>query len=135
MQLRNMTMADADKMLEWKNYFETRQFTIQSHDEISKEAHYKWLPDNLKYFKVIEIDGKPCGAVRVQENEISIWVDRDYRGKGIATFIIEQISEIGMIAHIVDGNVGSMKCFIRAGFEPIKYVITTKSCNYYIFKK
>jgi len=127
MILRPMTIADADFMLELKNYPETRRFAIATHDEISKDSHYKWLEKNIQYFCVI---GDLQGAIRIQDNEISIWVDRKYWGKGIASWVLESISEVGMIAKIVNGNVGSFKAFIRAGFEPIDY-----KNNYYILQK
>lgn len=150
MILRPMTMADADKMLEWKNYPETRQFAIASHDEIKKEDHYKWLENNLQYFQIIYSSGymgvkrgDPIppdfisgeiitiyGAIRIQDNEISIWIDRKFRDEGIATDIIEYVSQKGMIAKIVEGNIASMKAFIRAGFEPVSY-----QNDYYVFKK
>ena len=136
MKLRPMTMEDADFMLSLKNDPQTRDFAIVSHDEISKEDHYKWLEDNLQYFQVIESDVR-CGAVRIHNNEVSIWIDSPFRGKGIATFILNKVSENGMIAHIVEGNVASMKAFIRAGFEPINYVsqVAPINCNFYIFKR
>lgn len=122
-----MTIEDADKMLEWKNYSETRQFAIASHDEITKEAHYEWLKNNLQYFQII---GDGIGAVRIQDNEVSIWVDRGYRGYGVAAMVLELVSEKGMTAKIVDGNVASMRSFIKAGFIPTSHVD-----NYYILTR
>jgi len=126
-----MTMADADFMLELKNQPETRQFAIATHDKITKEAHYKWLPDNLQYFQIIEDNaGERVGALRIQNNEVSIWVDRNHWSKGIASYVLGNECEIGMTAKIVVYNVGSMRAFIRAGFEPISFHET-----YYIFQK
>jgi len=127
-----MTMADSDKMLEWKNYSETRQFAIQSHDEIKREDHLKWLEKNLQYFQVIEaFNGKEMvGAIRIQDGEVSIWVDREFRKCKVATGILITGTNYGMTAKIVDGNVGSMRAFIRAGFLPIDHVD-----NYYTLKK
>jgi RimJ/RimL family protein N-acetyltransferase len=106
-----MLTTDADFLLEMKNYPETRKFAIATHDEIKKEDHYKWLENNIQYFQII---GNRIGAVRIQDNEISIWIDRLYWGQGIASFIIEQVYEENMYARIVDGNVNSMRCFIKA---------------------
>jgi len=129
MKLRPMSMADADKMLEWKNYPETRKFAIQSNEKIKKKDHYKWLRENLKYFRII-YDTHILGAVRVQDDEISIWVDRAYRRMGVASNILNRISQSGMTAKIVDGNVASMLAFINADFKPFKH-----KKNYYIMKK
>ena len=138
-----MEMADADFMLQLKNDPETRRFSIVSQEEIKKEDHYKWLEENLQYFQIIQSDnavtqdGKgnfvcysPIGAVRIQNNEVSIWIDRMFRGNGMASYVLEMVSEVGMTAKIVEGNLASMNCFINAGFKPIK-----KNNNYYIFQK
>lgn len=130
MTLRPMTMADADKMFEWKNDPKTREFAILTNAEIKKEDHYRWLENNLQYFQIIEGHEDVCGAVRIQNYEISIWIDRKHWGKGIATYIIDKVSETGMTAKIVNGNIGSLRAFIRASFEPIGY-----KENYYIFQR
>ena len=126
MQLRPMVMSDSDFLLELKNYEETRRYAIATHDEIKKEDHYKWLEHNIQYFQVIE----GVAVVRIQDGEISIWVERSRWGKGIATFILDMLSEKDMTSKIVSGNISSMRCFINAGFKP-----TTYTDGYYIFKK
>ena len=133
-----MTMADADKMLEWKNYPETRKFAIASHALIKKADHYKWLEKNIQHFQIIEgIEKEKMGAVRIENQEISIWIDNEYWGKGIASFVLEMIYEDEMFAKIVDGNIASMRAFIKAGFKPYTYNITNYrlNSNYYIFKR
>lgn len=126
MKLRPMTMQDADKMLEWKNYPETRQFAIHSHFIIKRENHIKWLSKNLQYFKVIN---DRQGAIRVQNKEVSIWVDRAFRENGLATEAVKKVSKHGMTAKIVDGNVSSMRCFIKCGYIPVSH-----EYNYYILQ-
>lgn len=122
-----MVMSDCDKMYEWKNYSETREFSIRSKKEIPYAEHIKWLEQNMQYFQVI---GNMQGAIRIQNNEISIWIDRNHRGLGIASWVLEEVSEEGMTAKIVDGNISSMRAFINAGFKPVSY-----QNGYYIFKK
>lgn len=141
-----MTIQDADKMLEWKNYSETRRFSISTPFEIEKDSHYKWLEENIKYFQMMEDNGNVCGAIRIKNDEISIWIDREFWNRGIATYVLQHISKRGMTARIVEGNVGSMRCFIRAGFEPISYTpeardetsdghFIIQAPAYYTFKK
>ena len=126
-----MSMDDSDFMLEMKNYPETRQFAIATHDEVKKEDHEIWLPNNIQYFQVIEDENKNrLGALRIQDNEISIWINRKYRQSGIATAAINMVSTPGIIAKIVDGNIGSFRAFINAGFKPIEH-----RDNYYILQK
>ncbi len=129
MNLRPMTMADAYFLLELKNYPETRKFAIASNDEIKKEDHLKYLEDNIQYFQIID-NGWRCGATRIKNNEISIWIDKRFWGKGIASFVLGAVSKKGMIAHIVNGNIGSFRAFLNAGFKPIDY-----KENYYILQK
>jgi RimJ/RimL family protein N-acetyltransferase len=119
--LRPMTMNDADRMLEWKNYPETRMFALVTHDKIERKHHIKWLAKNLMFFRIIMCDGEVCGAVRVQDSEISIWIDRAFWGKGLATGTIKMVSKEGYTAKIALGNIASMKCFIKAGYIPISY--------------
>lgn len=130
MKLRPMTMDDADFMLEMKNYPETIQYAIITEEEITKEAHYKWLPDNLKYFQVIMDEDKMIGVIRIQDYEVSIWIKKEFWGQGRATWVLQTFCRRGMTAKIVPENIASMKAFIRAGFEPASY-----HENYYTFKK
>lgn len=117
-----MTMADADKMLEMKNYPETRAYAILTTDVIERKAHYEWLEKNLHYFQVIESVSGMIGAIRIFGGEISIWIDRNFWGLGVATSIIRQVREPGMVARIVIGNIPSMRAFIKAGFRPVACV-------------
>lgn len=134
MKLRPMTMADADKMLEWKNYPETREFAIVSHLEITRENHLSWLSNHIDQFQTIQGSNNTIGAIRIVDNEISIWIDRHFRGSGIASFIIEEVSKPGMIAKIVPGNIASMRAFINAGYKPISFHYEQPQ-PYIIFKR
>jgi RimJ/RimL family protein N-acetyltransferase len=116
MKLRPMRMIDARRMLEWKNYPKTRRFAIASHKKIKYADHLKWLKKNLQYFQIIN---EYMGAVRVQDEEVSIWIDRKYWGKGLATEAVKKVSKKGYTAKIVIGNKASEKVFIKAGYKPI----------------
>lgn len=139
-----MTMDDADKMLEWKNYEETKQYSIVSWGEdIMWDDHIEYLKDNIQFFQIAEtiVEDKTVrvGAVRVKDNEISIWIDRAFRNIGMAKMIINRVAVSGMTATIVEGNIASMRAFIQSGFLPIEHDITggkNKNDNYYYtFKK
>lgn len=123
-------MSDAMLMLEWKNYPETRKFTIATSRKILAKDHLKWLPKNLKYFKIIEETGVELGAIRVQGKEVSIWIDRELWGLGYAVEAINMVAKKGYTAKIVEGHINSMRVFISAGFKPVEY-----TGKYYIFKK
>jgi hypothetical protein len=136
MNLRPMTLADADFMLTLKNYPETREFAILSHDEIKRDDHCKWLKNNVQFFQVIEDIFDGCaviklGAIRVQDDEISIWVSRENRNERVATDILKLVSYSGMKAKIVQGNIASLRAFIAAGFSPVEFIDN----KYYLFLK
>lgn len=130
MKLRPLTMNDADFLLTLKNYPETRKFAIVSKEEINRTEHLFFIEHHLEQFQVIMANERAAGVVRISAGEISIWIDRECWGMGIATWVIRKVSLSGFIAKIVNGNIASMKSFIRAGYEPISY-----QNNYYIFQK
>jgi RimJ/RimL family protein N-acetyltransferase len=117
-------------MLTLKNDPETRKYAIASHDEIKREDHVKWLEKNIQYFQVIEETNKPLmiGAIRVHDNEVSVWIATKYRGCGFATSAINRVKKHGVTAKIVIENIPSMRAFIKSGFMPIKL-----TDNYYTF--
>lgn len=129
-KLRPMTMDDAEFMLKLKNYHETRKFAIKSKNKIRLEDHLKWLSKNLKYFQIIEYSNKRAGAIRVENKEVSVWLDRAMRRKGIATQAVDSVSKNGYFAKIVTGNIPSMRVFIACGYSPVSF-----SAGHYVFKK
>jgi len=132
-----MEMSDADKMLEWKNYPETRKFSILTSNEIKREDHIKFLEKNIDQFQVIMNDYDiPVGAVRIHHNEVSIWIDKLYRKRRYAYLTIKEIAQSGMCAKIVNGNIGSFRAFVKNGFYPVDYVAEyNHNRNYYIHQK
>ncbi len=129
-KLRPMTMDDAVFMLKLKNYHETRKFAIKSKGKILFDDHVKWLKSNLKYFQIIEYGKKIAGAIRVENKEVSVWLDRAMRRKGLATQAVDSVSKHGYSAKIVTGNVPSMRVFITCGYSPVSF-----TNGYYTFKK
>lgn len=136
MELRPMTMADADKLLEWKNYPETRKFSIITPHEIKADDHYHWLRQHLEFFQVIQGSNNTIGAIRIKDGEISIWIDSRFRGQGLAAKVLEKVATPGMTAKIAEGNIPSMRAFIKAGFTPTAYYVHPSNFpSYYIFRK
>ena len=132
MKLRPMKMSDAMLMLEWKNYPETRKFAIVSSRKIKLQDHLRWLPKNLKYFKIIEEDGIALGAIRVENREISIWIDRALWNLGYAKMAIKRVARKGYRAKIVNDNKASIAAFKACGF---KQVLCFANLDYCIYKK
>jgi RimJ/RimL family protein N-acetyltransferase len=135
--IRQATPADAKNLWKWKNNYDMRRFSIKTTKLIRYQDHLDWLKNHLRYICVIEYFDLPVGSVRVEHNEISIMLDEDYRGRGIAYEALESVKRNGLIAKIVDGNVASMRLFIKGGFKPIKHKQTMrdgKLIGYYILK-
>ena len=132
-------MDDADILLAWKNEEDTRKNSIVTQDIITRENHLSWLKeclsDSNRELNIILLDEAPVGDVRLDkgnEIEISIRLDRKYRGKGLATAVIGMFPA-PLIAKIVTRNLASMRVFISNGFKPYEYV--QGKVAYYIFRK
>lgn len=123
---RTATMNDAKNLLKWKNQADTRKFTIATHDKIKMSDHLKWLKDNLDSNYII---GDNLGTVRLHDNEIAIRIDTKHQGKGIAEQAIKHFRRGAMTAKIVEGNIKSMRLFIKCGFKPISY-----QKGYYVYQ-
>ena len=94
--LRKVTIEDAENLLRWKNEEDTRKNSIVTGELIKMEDHLVWLQKTLNDpsvdFWIIEDDGVPMGDLRLNhgktETEISIRLDKAARGKGLATAVI-----------------------------------------------
>lgn len=130
---RTKEEIDMISLFEWKNYEETRAFAIKSKRKIKWEDHENFFLDHVDEFEMIYLHDAeaPIGAVRIEGDEISIWIDRSARRKGIATFILEKVSEVDKSwAKIKIDNIASLRAFINAGFKPIEL-----RNDYYIFRR
>lgn len=128
-------MTDSDFMLELKNDADTRFFALLTSEEIKKEDHYKYLEKNIQYFQVIEDGGtimQRVGAVRVQDNEVSIWIAPKFRGMKYATTVLKRVRKDEMTAKVMTGNISSIRAFIHAEFLPVKLI--ELPLTHYIFK-
>lgn len=127
---RPATTHDSDFLLELKNDPVMRQFSVVTHKEIKKQAHNKWLEEHLDEIQIIFDDENRIGMLRVtKDREISINLRPDFRGKGYGTRILKEFCPINVWAKIVNGNVASMKIFLKNGFE-----ITDYENNYYVLQ-
>ncbi len=148
--LRKVTVEDAENLLKWKNEEDTRRNSIVTGEIIKLENHLEWLKKTLTdptvQFWIIEDDGVPVGDLRLNhgetESEISIRLDKSCRGKGLATAVIGMVEcPKRLVAKIVAHNLASMRVFISNGYKPYEYIcgkydpVLDKTINYYIFKK
>lgn len=138
--LRQVNINDAKNLLKWKNEQDTRNNSIVSTQPITLVNHMEWLKKTLAdpniSFYIIDINGEPAGDVRLNysdnETEISIRMDKKYRGMGLATQVIGMFHG-HLIAKIVAHNIPSMRVFIANGYRPAKFL--TEPVPHYIFEK
>jgi RimJ/RimL family protein N-acetyltransferase len=125
--LRPVTMADAEDLLVWRNDPETRHASHNT-DEISLDRHLAWLEASLnkpeqRRLWIAEMNAKSVGTCRADRIdgawELSWTVAPNFRGKGIAqkmlSAIIERFQD-PLVAEIKVGNIASIKVSERAGF-------------------
>lgn len=131
--VRAATMADAENLLKWKNDPTMRKYSIVTNKKIAMKDHLKWL---AKHLHEIFIIGEDFGDVRVSDGEIAIKIAPEHRGKGYGIQALQAMDRRyrGLIAKIVDGNVASMRLFIKNKYSPIGHKVTN-GVGYYILKK
>ena len=130
LELRPATFEDADFLLELKNDPIMRKFAVVSHKKIKKQDHLDWLFDNIGGIFIITQRGWKMGMFRIADGEVSINLHPSTRGQGIGSKVLRKFCPKGVWAKIVDGNVASMRIFLKNGFE-----IVDHKDNYYILEK
>ena len=129
--LRKVNESDLELTYKWANDEETRRNSFNS-EMISFSNHKSWFDQKINnesanYF-IAEIKGKPCGFIRFDTIEdqttIGILIDKDFRGKGLASKILKKSCENFLhefnnkiFAYIKPTNLASCKSFEKAGFK------------------
>ncbi len=128
-QLRAVTMEDAEQILEWRNDAATRANSFQK-ELIDMESHVNWLAgklqdENCHMYIMVDRD-MPVGQIRIDEvnhiGEISYMIAPSMRGKGYGKKILklaEQSPAEGLqvlMGMVEDANESSKKCFRSNGY-------------------
>lgn len=129
MKLRPATMEDAHFLLKLKNDPVMRKFAVVTHKKIKLKAHLAWLKKHLGEIQIVMEKGKRLGMVRICSKEISINLAPEARGKGMGNKVLRSMDLTGLWAKIVNGNVPSMRLFLKNGFE-----ITGYLDNFYVLQ-
>lgn len=136
-KLRPATKDDAENLLKWKNDETMRKYTIADNAIISMKDHMKWLKGHIDRIYIIEdkATGEAMGDIRFEEDEMAIKVDPAHRGKGVAleTLEVAKFMFDTLIGNVANGNVASMRLFVRAGFKIVDYKVENNT-GYYVFK-
>lgn len=138
--LRPATMADAERLLAWRNDPVARANSLDG-GEIALEQHRAWLArvlaDPMHLVLVGEIAGRPFGVVRFASrgdaSRVSIALGAAERGRGLGGRLLAEGCARLFAAHpevetieadILPGNVASQRIFSACGFAPAKVCYT-----------
>ena len=152
LKLRQVSAEDCRMLWECNNELEVRAVSF-SPEAISYERHVAWFESKLHdpgcYFYIAEdTNHEPVGQVRYQregtEAEISISLDRKFRGKGYGSSLIRlasqeffQVSDVKVIhAYIKEGNEAATRAFKKAGFISIGTTRKSKQqAHHFVLRK
>lgn len=140
-RLRLANIADAERLLQWRNDAEARRFSLNP-EHVTKQQHLHWLQNSLsdpqRRLYIAEYDGQPVGTARVDSTEechrISWTVAAEYRGKGVAKAMVKSlVSQLTgkIVAEVLPGNVASTRVAEHAG---LKYQRTENGIMYFVRK-
>lgn len=123
--LRPVTMADAERLLAWRNDPVARQAS-RSSDVIDLETHCHWLERSLasdtRRLWIALANGIPIGTVRIDQGEVSelSWnVAPEQRGKGYGKLMVRLAvaqSRGPLSAVIRSDNIASQRLALSLGF-------------------
>ena len=121
MEYRRARIEDAENLFMLKNDEDVRRFAINK-QVIDWDLHIYWLLKNMKNIWIILADSNEfAGDLRIDNKELSIRLLKKYRGKGLGSKAIKKFAKRGYTAKIVDGNIASMRIFVKSGFNFIDY--------------
>lgn len=91
---------------------------------ISSQSQIDYMEQHLKDYFVCLSGLTPVGFVGVVQGDIRLAVDHDFRNRGVATFMVNEISKLfpDASAKIKTSNVASIALFESVGFERQFYI-------------
>ena len=95
---------------------------------ISEEDHERYMKKNSNYFYICLDKSIPIGYIGIIENDIRVATHPDHQGKGVASFMVNEIMKINKkaVAKVKIDNMASLKLFERCGFEKKYYLLEKK---------
>lgn len=151
--LRKFNEEDIKPIFILSNDDEVRNVSINP-EKISWEDHQKWfyekIKSNLAYYLTAitfkqELIGQIKFDIKDELTEISISISKHFRGKGLATELLQDACKLffhthpeknEIIAYISEENIKSVKSFEKAGFIfKGDKIINNRTFNYYILNK
>ena len=80
---------------------------------------------NSSFFYICLDKSIPIGYIGIIENDIRVATHPDHQGKGVASFMVNEIMKINKkaVAKVKIDNMASLKLFERCGFEKKYYLL------------
>ncbi len=143
--IREANSSDLEITFQWANNSETRKNSFYS-SSISFVEHSEWFWEKLKSDQsklyIVSLRNVKIGLVRFEfnmETTIGIVIAPEFRGKGLASVIIDlacatlwktNTNSMPVRAYIKEENVASIRSFLKAGFILERYdVVNEISCQ------
>lgn len=137
MKIRDAVQTDLPEIVAIYNVAVATRISTAQLDPVTVESRRDWLKDHTPDrhpFWVAELEGKVAGWLTIKpfvqraayQNtmELSVYVDQDYRRRGIARILLEEaiarapsLQIRAMVGLIFAHNEPSLKLFQRLGFE------------------
>ena len=94
-------------------------------DIISQQEHEAYMKKNSNFFWVCIDKAVPIGYTGVIENDIRVATHPDHQGKGVGSFMINEIMKINpnAFAKVKLENQSSLKLFESCGFKKKYYIL------------
>jgi RimJ/RimL family protein N-acetyltransferase len=107
-----------------RNMDGVRQGFIEQ-EYISQNQHESYMKKNSNFFYVCLDKTTPIGYIGVIENDIRVATHPDHQGKGIASFMLNEVMKIhpNAFAKVKIQNEASLRLFESCGFTKKYYVL------------
>lgn len=107
-----------------RNMDGVRQGFIQQ-EYITQEHHEGYMKKNSHFFWICIDNNEPMGYTGVIDDDIRVATHPDHQGKGVASFMINEIMKTNpnAFAKVKLNNKASLKLFESCGFKKKYYIL------------
>jgi len=138
-QLENATFENLNLLIEYKLHNILEYATDLSQEEVTKIHNYvnSHIPKQISNYKIIKLDTKIIGCLLVEKHLDGvildeIFIEEEYRNKGIGTNIIHDILTNHSIVYlwVYKRNINAIKLYEKLGFHIIENTETRYFMKY-----
>ena len=146
-ELRKISLDDTINIVKWRNSPSVKKFLF-SQEDITEEQHIYYFKNYIETGRVLQyiisVDNIDCGTTFLKninldekEAEFGIFIGKsEFRGKGIATFVVKKMIEIGfkslnlkrIYLSVLKSNIAAVKSYEHAGFKQTR-ILTNGYCR------